>query len=106
MQNMWAFGFCELFECAHLNFTISGRSKHVYIHACAQCSPAAVGLTQACPNKGINPLHAEVIYTSLFIDLEIICAIMSQSHKPHPSQREEGSGFAATDEECHIEQCG
>ena len=51
----------EIFErahpCAHLKFTVSGRSKptnkHTSIdtHKLPQCSHASVGLTQACPNN-------------------------------------------------------
>ena len=41
----------ELFECAHLNFTVSGRSIDRYTRA--QCSHASVGLTQARPNHGL-----------------------------------------------------
>ena len=45
----------EIFECAHLKFPVSGRSKQAYIHmridthTRAQCSHASVGLAQARP---------------------------------------------------------
>ena len=43
----------EIFECAHLKFTVSGRSKQTnkHTHTSAQCSHASVGLTQARPNN-------------------------------------------------------
>ena len=40
----------EMFECAHLKFTVSGRSKAKHTHTRAQCSHASVGLAQARPN--------------------------------------------------------
>ena len=42
----------EIFECAHLKFTVSGWSKQASIdtHTCAQCSDASVGLAQARPS--------------------------------------------------------
>ena len=50
----------EIFECAHLKFTVSGRSKQAskqaskHTHTCAQCSHASVGLAQARPNQVPN----------------------------------------------------
>ena len=43
----------QIFECAHLKFTESGRSKQTYKHRYThpQCSHASVGLAQAPPNK-------------------------------------------------------
>ena len=43
----------EIFEYAHLKFTVSGRSKQAskHTHARAQCSHASVGLAQARPSK-------------------------------------------------------
>ena len=45
----------EIFECAHLKFTVSGRAKQASIdtHTRAQCSHASMGLTQARPNNHI-----------------------------------------------------
>ena len=42
----------EIFGCAHLNFTVSGRSKQasIDIYTRVQCSHANVGLAQARPN--------------------------------------------------------
>ena len=42
----------EIFECAHLKFTVSGQSKqaHKHTHTRAQCCHASVGLAQAHPN--------------------------------------------------------
>ena len=43
----------EIFECAHLKFTVSGRSKQAtkqankHTHTCVQCGHTSVGLTQA-----------------------------------------------------------
>ena len=39
----------EIFECAHLKLTVSGRSKQASKHTLPQCSHASVGLAQACP---------------------------------------------------------
>ena len=41
---------CEIFECAHLKFTVSGQS--IDIHMRTQCSHASVELAQARPIKG------------------------------------------------------
>ena len=41
---------CEIFECAHLKFTVSGQS--IDTHMRVQCSRASVGLAQAHPNNG------------------------------------------------------
>ena len=38
----------EIFECAHLKFTVSGRS--IDTHTLPQCSHASVRLAQARPN--------------------------------------------------------
>ena len=52
----WTFHHREIFECAYLKFTVSGRSKQtnqqtsIDTHTCAQCSHASVGLAQARPN--------------------------------------------------------
>ena len=45
----------EIFEWAHLKFTVSGRSKQTSTdtHTRAQCSHASVGLAQARPNQNI-----------------------------------------------------
>ena len=46
----------EIFECAYLKFSVSGRSEQAsrqaskHTHARAQCSHASVGLAQARPN--------------------------------------------------------
>ena len=46
----------EIFECAHLKFTVSGRYKQtnqqasIDTHTLPQCSHASVGLAQARPN--------------------------------------------------------
>ena len=84
----------EIFEYAHLKFTVSGQSKQVRkqaskqasidTHACAQCSHASVGLAQARPKYPtffhscfffgtqnvaieINPLNSEVIlFTTVY----------------------------------------
>ena len=42
----------EIFECAHLHFTLSSWSKQtsIDIYTRAQCSHASVGLAQAHPN--------------------------------------------------------
>ena len=53
----WTFHHREIFECAQLKFTVSGRSKQTnkptnkHTHMRAQCSHASVGLAQARPNK-------------------------------------------------------
>ena len=46
-------GLREIFEHAHLKFTVSGLSKQAskHTHACAQWSHASVGLAQARPNN-------------------------------------------------------
>ena len=45
----WTFHHREIFECAHLKFTVSGRSKQTSVdtHMRVQWSHASVGLTQA-----------------------------------------------------------
>ena len=47
----------EIFEYAHLKFTVSGRSKHT--HTRAQCSHASVGLAQARPNHHLRVVLME-----------------------------------------------
>ena len=44
----------EIFECTHLKFTVSGRSKQAskHTHTRAQCSHASVGLAQPRSNNG------------------------------------------------------
>ena len=39
----------EIFKCAHLKFLVHGHNQ-AYTHF-RKCSPASVGLAQACPNK-------------------------------------------------------
>ena len=42
----------EIFECAHLKFTVYGRKQaRTYVNTLPQCSPASVGLAQARPNE-------------------------------------------------------
>ena len=52
----------EIFECAHLKFTVSGRSKQAskHTHARAQCSHASVGLAQACPNDAFSIIEISI----------------------------------------------
>ena len=40
----------EIFECAHLEFTVGGWSKQASIDTRVQCCHASVGLAQARPN--------------------------------------------------------
>ena len=51
---MWTFNLREIFEC--VRYLKYGKlsvqtSKHTHTHA--QCSPASVGLIQACPNYNV-----------------------------------------------------
>ena len=52
----------EIFEYAHLKFTVSGRCKHT--HTRAQCSHASVGLAQARPND---------VYTHFAVESNPLC---------------------------------
>ena len=41
----------EIFECAHLKFTVYGcKQASTYVNTLPQCSPASVALAQARPN--------------------------------------------------------
>ena len=45
----------KIFECAHLKFTVYGhKQESMYVNTLPQCSPARVGLTQACPNYDLH----------------------------------------------------
>ena len=50
----WIFHCREMFECAHLKFTVSGRSKptNKHTHTRAQCSHACSGSPQLCLDDG------------------------------------------------------
>ena len=67
----------EIFECAHLNFTISGRSKDSskHTHAHVQCSHASVGLTQARPRPRGSHLHAAFATGTKAFDQQKVCLI-------------------------------
>ena len=49
----------QMFECTHLKFTVSGRSKQTnkHTHACAQRNHASVGFAQAFPQSSLPCLH-------------------------------------------------
>jgi len=46
-SHAWYIDLQKIFEHTHLNFTVSGWSKHRYIHTRVRCSHASVGLAQA-----------------------------------------------------------
>ena len=49
-MSAWTFNHQEIFECAHLKFTVSGQSKHSpnkHAHMHVQCSHTSVGLVVA-----------------------------------------------------------
>ena len=54
----------EIFECAHLKFTVSGQTidRYIDVHARAQCSHASVGLAQAHPNKDVTTMLATLLH--------------------------------------------
>ena len=65
------FGLCEIFEHAHLKFTVYGRKQaskqaNKHTHARAQCSHTNVGLAQARPNYvvrlPIQPVHSFLVH--------------------------------------------
>ena len=85
---------CEIFECAHLKFTVSGRSIAIYTHTCAMQScgeSLAMRLdTTYVPvpgrNQNIIPLHISVMLLSLkcrSAELPFICAMSMHDYLTH-----------------------
>ena len=51
---------CEIFECAHLKFTVCGRKQaSTYVNTLPQCNPASVGLAHAHPSKASQLLRID-----------------------------------------------
>ena len=74
----------EIFECAHLKFTVSGQSKQASIHTRAQCSHASVGLAQSRPNNFLS-LHRIWVIT-VVIKHKLTLAEWCFSRPTTPSQ--------------------
>ena len=62
----------EIFKCANVKFTVSGRSQQTYkhTHECAQCSHTSVGLAQAYPNYTI---YKSMYWLYIMYENNIVC---------------------------------
>ena len=77
----------EIFECAHLKFMVSGRSKQaskqasIDTHMRAQCSHASVGLAQVRPNYPLSQCTVKGLVSKSLSHVSFSFKLESDGHQ-------------------------